>query len=108
VKYYKLLWALGGTLAYGLQTSLSGGLSGPEIAGLVAMLLTALGTWLIPNTPQLATAKTWVAALVVGAGVLGPGLADGWQPDTDLWPVLIAVLTAAGVYVLPKPDTNQG
>lgn len=99
----KLVAALVGAIVYGLQGALSDNtMSTEELVGLIAMLLTAVGTWIVPNTSVLQAAKTWLAALVVGAGVLVPALADGWQSNTDLWPVLIAVLTAAGVYVVPN------
>jgi hypothetical protein len=98
----KLLVAIVGAVAFGLQGALSDNLlSTVELIGLIAMVLTAVGTWVVPNTSVLQAAKTWLAALVVGAGVLVPVLADGWQTNGDLWPVLIAVLTAAGVYVAP-------
>lgn len=99
----KLIWALVGATAFGLQGGLSDGhLDTVELIGFVGMLLTALGTWIVPNTPVLEKAKTWVAALVVGTGVLVPHLVDGWQISADLWPVVIAVLTSAGVYVVPN------
>lgn len=104
----KLLAALVGTLALGLQQYLDDGrLSGVEWVLLVGMLLTALGAWLVPNTPALTAAKTWTAALVIGAGVLAPLLADGLQ-QADIWPTLIAVLTAAGVWAAPNkiPDPS--
>jgi len=101
----KLLWAIAGTLAYGLQAALSDDhLSTMEVTGLTGMVLAAFGTWLIPNTPLLAAAKTWVVALVIGTGVLEPLLADGLQVS-DAWPTLIAILTAAGVYQMPKDST---
>lgn len=100
----KLIVAVVGALAFGLQGALSDNhLSTVELIGLIAMFLTALGTWIVPNTTVLTTAKTWLAALVVGAGVLVPAIADGWQFNTDFWPVVIGVLTAAGVYVAPGP-----
>ena len=98
----KLLAAVVGAVAFGLQTALSDNLmTTAELIGFIAMLLTVVGTWIVPNTSVLQAAKTWLAALVVGSGVLVPAIADGWQTNADLWPVVIAVLTAAGVYVLP-------
>jgi hypothetical protein len=98
----KLIAAIVGAVAFGLQTALSDGhMSTEELIGFIAMLFTVVGTWIVPNTSVLAAAKTWLAALVVGAGVLVPALVDGWQTNTDLWPIVIAVLTAAGVYVAP-------
>jgi hypothetical protein len=98
----KLLAAIVGAVAFGLQTALSdNNFSTEELIGFIAMILTVVGTWIVPNTSVLQAAKTWLASLVIGAGVLVPQIADGWQTNADLWPVLIAVLTAAGVYVMP-------
>jgi hypothetical protein len=98
----KLLAALAGAVAYFLQTALSDNtMTTAELIGFIAMLFTVVGTWIVPNTSVLQAAKTWLAALVVGSGVLIPALVDGWQTNIDLWPVVISVLTAAGVYVLP-------
>lgn len=98
----KLLAAVVGAVAFGLQTALSDNhMSTEELIGFIAMLMTVVGTWIIPNTSVLAAAKTWLAALVVGAGVLAPALVDGWQTNVDLWPIVISVLTAAGVFVAP-------
>jgi hypothetical protein len=98
----KLLAAVVGAVAYGLQTALSDNvMTTAELIGFIAMLLTVVGTWIVPNTSVLQAAKTWLAALVVGSGVLIPALVDGWQTNVDLWPVVISILTAAGVYVLP-------
>lgn len=106
----KLIWALIGTAAFGLQTGLSDGrMDTIELVGFVGMLLATLGVWIVPNTSLLQAAKTWVTALVVGTGVLAPLLADGFQASSDLWPVVIGVLTAAGVYVVPnRPALNAG
>lgn len=100
--FKKLLVAIVGTVVFGLQGALSdNSLSTAELIGLIAMILTAVGTWIVPNTTVLQAAKTWAAALVIGSAVLIPALADGWQTNADLWPVLISVLTAAGVYIAP-------
>jgi positive regulator of sigma E activity len=98
----KLLFALAGTLALGLQGALTDSvMTTEEWVTVGAALLAAFGTWLVPNTPVLATAKTWVNALVLGAGVLVPLLADGVSGH-EVWTVVIAVLTAAGVYAVPN------
>jgi hypothetical protein len=68
--------------------------------------LAALGTWLVPNTTTLATAKLWVNALVMGAGVLVPVMADG-VTRAEWVTVVIAVLTAAGVYLVPNSAQNR-
>lgn len=100
--FKKLIAAIVGTVAFGLQTALSDGtMTTAELIGFIAMILTVIGTWIVPNTSILAAAKTWLAALVVGSGVLIPALVDGWQTNVDLWPIVISVLTAAGVYVAP-------
>jgi hypothetical protein len=100
--YKKLVVAVVGAVVFGLQGALSdNSLSTVELIGLIAMVLTAFGTWIVPNTSVLAAAKTWLAALVVGSGVLVPALADGWQFNGDFWPVVISILTAAGVYMAP-------
>jgi hypothetical protein len=105
----KLLFALLGTVALGLQGALTdGSMSVEEWVTVGAAALAALGTWLMPNTPVLATAKVWVNALVLGAGVLVPLLAGGVDGQ-EVWTVVIAVLTAAGVYAVPNktPDNRD-
>jgi hypothetical protein len=98
----KLLFALLGTVALGLQGALTdGSMSVEEYVTVGAAALAALGTWLVPNTPALNTAKTWVNAIVLGAGVLVPLLAGGVSGQ-EVWTVVIAVLTAAGVYAVPN------
>lgn len=101
----KLLFALAGTIALGLQGALTDGvMTAEEWVTVGAALLAAVGTWLVPNTPALNTAKTWVNALVLGAGVLVPLLAGGVSGH-EVWTVVIAVLTAAGVYAVPNSTT---
>jgi hypothetical protein len=91
----KLLFALAGTLALGLQGALTDGVMTPEEWVTVgAALLAAVG------------AKTWVNALVLGAGVLVPLLAGGVSGH-EVWTVVIAVLTAAGVYVVPNRNRDM-
>ena len=101
MQYSKLIWAIAGTAALGLQAALNdGSISTAEWVTVLAALLAAFGTWLTPNTPALSAAKTWVHALVLGAGVLVPLLTDGVSGQEWLT-VVIAVLTSAGVYALP-------
>lgn len=105
----KLLWALVGTVALGLQGALTdGSMSVEEYVTVGAAGLAAVGTWLMPNTRALAAAKTWVNALVLGAGVLVPLLVGGVDGQ-EVWTVVIAVLTAAGVYAVPNktPDNRE-
>lgn len=105
----KLLAALVGALFFGLEEYFNDNvLTGAEWVLIISMLIAAVATWLVPNTPRLATAKTWAEALVVGAGVLVPLMADGLQQQ-DLWPAGLAVLTAAGVYFVPnRPQAVRG
>lgn len=106
MNYTKLIWALAGTVALGLQGALSdGSMSVEEWVTVAAAALAALGTWLMPNTPLLTAAKTWVNALVLGAGVLVPLLTDGISGQ-EVWTVVIAVLTAAGVYAVPNRNRD--
>ncbi len=98
----KLIAALVGALVFGLHRGLADDImSAEDIVMTVSMVLAAVGTWLVPNTPALATAKLWVNALVVGAGVLVPLIAGGVSTQEGI-DILIAVLTAAGVYVVPN------
>jgi hypothetical protein len=102
MNYMKLVWALAGTLALGLQTGLSDGVLSLEDGLLVgAAGLASVGTWLVPNTPALATAKVWVNAFVLGTGTLVTVLPDG-VTGQEWMTVGIAVLTAAGVYMVPN------
>lgn len=105
--YWKLVWALAGTVALGLQGALTdGALSVEDWITVGAAALAAVGTWLVPNTDLLAKAKLWVSAIVLGAGVLLP-LLPGGVTGTEWWTVVIAVLTAAGVYVVPGPKIAE-
>lgn len=105
--YTKLIWAILGTIALGLQGALTdSSMSVEEYVTVGAAALAAVGTWLMPNTPALVAAKTWVSALVLGAGVLVPLLADG-VTGQEVWTVAIAVLTSAGVYRLPKEPAAE-
>lgn len=98
--------SLGGALLYFLYSGplTDGHLSVIEWVGLVSFLLATLGTFVMPNTTLLAAAKTWINALVLGAGVLVLQLADGWQTNIDLGPVALGILTAVGVHFLPGPE----
>ena len=104
--YRKLIGPIAGGLIYFLYSGplTDGHLTVIEWVGLVSFLLATLGTYLMPNTTLLAAAKMWINALVIGAGVLVLQLADGWQTNADLGPVLLAILTTAGVYRLPGPE----
>lgn len=104
--YRKLMWAILGTVAVAVQGALTdGGLSPQDYVVIAGMALAAFGTWLVPNTPQLAAAKTWVNAVVIGAGVLEVSLVGG-VTQQEVWTIVIAVLTAAGVYVVPGPQSQ--
>jgi hypothetical protein len=99
----KLLWALLGTVALGLQGALTdSSMSVEEYVTVGAAALAAVGTWLVPNTSALATAKTWVNAFVLGAGAVIPLLPDGISSQ-EVWTIVIAVGTAAGVFLVPGP-----
>ena len=103
----KLLFALAGTLALGLQGALTDNvMTVEEWVTVGAALLAAVGTWLVPNTPALNAAKTWVNALVLGAGVLVP-LLTGGVSGHEAWTVVIAVLTTAGVYAVPNRNRDM-
>lgn len=99
--YNKLFFAIFGAVLFTVQGALADGINVSEWVTIAAAGLAAFGTWLMPNTPALETAKTWVNAVVLGAGVLAPAVADGLS-SADLVTFGITVLTAAGVYVLPK------
>lgn len=107
MNYSKLLWALLGTVALGLQTGLSDGVLSLTDGLLVgSAALAAVGTWLVPNTPALATAKLWVSALVLGVGTLVTVLPDG-VTGQEWMTVLISVLTSAGVWALPNKSADN-
>lgn len=101
MQFSKLIAAIVGTVALAVQTALAdGGLSTEDFVVIGSAALAAFGTWLVPNTPVLATAKLWVSALVLAAGVAVPLIQDG-VTTTEWMTILIALLTAAGVYVMP-------
>lgn len=101
MKYNKLLFAIFGAVLFTVQGALTDGISTDEWITIAAAGLAAFGTWLMPNTPALAAAKTWVNAVVLGAGVLAPAVLDGLS-SSDLVTFGLTVLTAAGVYLIPK------
>ena len=107
MNYMKLLWAVAGAVALAVKGALvDDGMSLEDYVTVGAAGLAALGTWLMPNTPALATAKTWVNALVLGSGVLVPLLLDGVTGE-EWVTVLIAVMTAAGVYAFPNRQNRD-
>src|SRR5688572_12925424 len=107
MNYMKLVWALAGTVVLGLQTGLSDGVLSLEDMLLVGSAgLASFGTWLMPNTPALVTAKLWVNAFVLGVGTLVTVLPDG-VTGQEWMTVGISVLTAAGVYMVPNRTSNR-
>lgn len=102
--YLKLIGALVGTVVLALQTALlDSSVDAQDMVVVAAAGLASFGAWLVPSTTALKAVKTWVHALVIGAGVLGPVIAGGVTPQ-EWMTVLVAVLTAAGVAVAPGPD----
>lgn len=102
----KLVTALVGALAFALYGALADDvMSVTDWVQTGALVLAAFGTWLVPNTARLAAAKLWVSALVVGSGVLVPLLVGGVSGQ-EWMQVLIAVLTAAGVYLVPNKNRD--
>jgi hypothetical protein len=99
--YNKLFFAIFGAVLFTVQGAMTDGIDSGEWVTIVAAGLAAFGTWLMPNTPVLETAKTWVNAVVLGAGVLAPAVLDGLS-SSDLVTFGLTVLTAAGVYLIPK------
>lgn len=98
----KLLWSILGTILLGIQTGLSDGdWSLVEQIALGGVALGTLGTWLIPNTPLLSTAKTWVNAFSVGTALLAVAADNGIDGQEWLTAVIL-VLTTAGVYAIPN------
>jgi len=96
MKILKALVALVGAVATWFATM------SPELTG--AAVLAAAAVFWLPNSKESEYAKTWVVAFVLGAGVLIPSLADGFQ-SADVWPVIVTVLTAGGVLLVPGPRT---
>jgi hypothetical protein len=98
----KLLWSILGTGLFFLQTSLSDNDFSPfEQVSLGSLVLGTIATWLVPNTPALTTAKTWVNAASVGTALLAT-LLGGGLTGQEWMSVLILVLTTAGVYTIPN------
>lgn len=97
----KLLFGLVGAALVALQTGLSDGFSQTEAIALGATLLGVLGAWLVPNTPALNTAKTWVVAVGTATALLATLAGDGLTGQ-DWLTALLLVLTTAGVYAVPN------
>jgi uncharacterized membrane protein len=104
----KLLIALVGAAAFGVQEALTdGAVTTQEWVYLLALVLAAFGAWLVPNTPALDAAKTWVHALVQGVLVLQMALPSG-VTAAELTSIVIMVLSTAGVYLVPNRPTLTG
>lgn len=102
MNFTKLIWSILGTVALTLKTGLSdGGFDLTEQIALGALVLGTIGTWLIPNTPVLNAAKTWVNALSTGTALLAT-LVSGGLTGSEWLDVVILVLTTAGVYTFPN------
>lgn len=101
--YRKLLWAILGPVVLFLKDAIGAGnpFTLPEQITVGALVLGAIGTWIIPNTPLNYTAKTWVNAVGAGAALLAVLAGDGLVGD-DWMDALICVLTTAGVLVIPN------
>lgn len=101
--YKKLLWAILGPIVLFLKDAVGTGNPFTLAEGITvgALALGAFGTWIIPNTPVLTTAKTWVNAVASGTALLALLAGDGLVGD-DWMDVLICVLTTAGVLVIPN------
>lgn len=102
----KLLFGLVGAALVALQTGLSDGFSLTEQIALGATLLGVLGAWLVPNTPALNTAKTWVVAVGTATALLATLAGDGLTGQ-DWLTALLLVLTTAGVYAVPNKAKVQ-
>ena len=107
MNYNKLLWSIVGTVVLGIQTGLSDGTFDlVEKIALGAVVLGTVGTWLIPNTPLLNTAKTWVNAISTGTALIAT-LADNGLTGQEWLTATILVLTTAGVYTIPKETKDS-
>lgn len=108
MKLNKLFVAILGAVVLAVQAGLQDSdISVSDWVTIGAAALAALGTWLVPNTPILASAKLWVNALVLGAGVVLPLLQDGGLTPQEWLTVLIAVLTAGGVYAVSNGESPK-
>ena len=104
MRYWKLISALAGTVVLALQTALGdGSIDVQDIVVVSAAGLASFGAWLVPSTTALVAVKTWVHALVIGAGVLAPVLVGGVTPQ-EWMTVLVAFLTAGGVAMARGPE----
>ncbi|HEY1178868.1 MAG TPA: hypothetical protein VGF17_22165 [Phytomonospora sp.] len=102
--YLKLVGAIVGTVVLALQTALmDGSVDAQDLVVVAAAGLASFGTWLVPSTTALKAVKTWVHALVIGAGALAPVIAGG-VTSQELMTVIVVVLTAAGVAAAPGPE----
>jgi hypothetical protein len=107
VSYLKLVWAVAGAVALAVQTGVVGdGWTAAEKIVVVSAALGAFGTWLVPNTDVVRTAKAWVNALLAGLAVLTTVL-DGGVTGAEWATVVIAVLTTAGVAGLPGAPLHR-
>jgi hypothetical protein len=106
MNFNKLIFGLIGAALVALQTGLSNGFSLAEQVALGGTLLGVLGAWIVPNTPALNTAKTWVVAVGTGTALLATVAGDGLQGQEWLTALLL-VLTTAGVYVVPNKPRVQ-
>lgn len=106
-KYGKAFAAVAFAVVTALQATLSdGNLSTQEQVQIAIALVTAIGVWLVPITPQYGWMKTAVAALLAVLNVLATLIIGGISP-ADIAELVLAALTVLTVGAAPaQSDTG--
>lgn len=98
----KFLAALVGAIALAVAGALSDNhISVVEWIQIVIAVATAVQVWITANVPTLTWAKTATAVVLGVANVLIGAIADGFTAS-DVAVLVVAALTAAGVYGAPN------
>lgn len=93
------------TALYGVSEFLTdGNMSTTDWIQFIEMVGVSAAVAIVPNTPWLAKAKTWVAGLPILTGVIALQIADGWQWHLDAAPIALAAGAVVGVWAVPNKN----
>ena len=105
--YGKAVLAILGTIFTALVTALGDNhVSDSEWVNVAVLAVGTAAVFFGPNTQYARYTKTWLAALSAGLVALQSVITDGVS-QAELLQIGIAVLTAAGVYLVPNKGTAE-
>ena len=106
MSYVKLFVALLGAVAMAGASYATGGITTDEWIQIAIAATTAAGVWAAANVPQFTWAKTFIAVLLAVLSLLVSYITDGISA-AEWWNLLVAALTAAGVYALSNRTSTD-